>query len=67
MKRAIFMCLLSFVGVALCFSPTLAAEAKKIVFASEIVDVIGPSNKMVGPCRVEESSLPRRRLPVMAR
>jgi formamidase len=26
-----------------------AAEAQKIVFASEIVDVIGPSSKMIGP------------------
>jgi len=49
MKRAISMCLLSLVAVALCFSPVFAAEAKKMVFANEIVDVIGPSCKMVGP------------------
>ncbi len=49
MKRAISMCLLSLVAVALCFSPVFAAEAKKMVFANEIVDVIGPSCKMIGP------------------
>jgi formamidase len=49
MKRSIFVCLLSLVAVLFCFSTTFAAEAKEIVFASEIVPVIGPSSKMIGP------------------
>ena len=49
MKRALFIGCLALVSVLFGLSLVYAAEAQKIVFASEIVDVIGPSSKMIGP------------------
>lgn len=51
MKRAMFISSVVLVSVLLCMSYANAAEAKKMVFASEIVDVIGPSSKMIGPVK----------------
>jgi formamidase len=51
MKRVILI--LSLMGIAILFAlpNSYAAEAQKIVFASQIVDVIGPSAKMIGTVR----------------
>ena len=49
MKRVMLTGSLVLVLVLLGFTYANATETKKIVFASEIVDVIGPSSKMIGP------------------
>jgi len=51
MRKALFISLIVFLWVLIGLAPAMAAEAQKIVFASEIVDVIGPSFKMIGPVR----------------
>jgi formamidase len=49
MKKIMLVGMLTFLCVLLGLSAAMAAEAQKMVFASQIVDVIGPSLKMVGP------------------
>jgi acetamidase/formamidase len=49
MKRATLVCLISLLTIVLSFTPSVASEAKKMIVASEIVDMIGPSCKMIGP------------------
>ena len=49
MKKALFIGCLALVSVLFGLSLVYAAEAQKIVFASQIVDRIGPCCKMAGP------------------
>jgi len=49
MKKNIFMSLCSLTVILLLSSPLSASEATKMVIASEIVDIVGPSSKMIGP------------------
>lgn len=46
MKRALPICFLLLTATLLFFTP--ASEAQKMIIASEIVDIIGPSCKMIG-------------------
>ena len=49
MKRTILILSLIWVSILFALPCTYAAQASKIIFASQIVDVIGPSVKMIGP------------------
>jgi len=49
MRRVVCIGSVALLCLLLGLSSAMAAEAQKIVFASEIVDVIGPSSKMIGP------------------
>ena len=49
MKRTILILSLMWIAILFALPISYAAEAQKIVFASQIVDVIGPSCKMAGP------------------
>jgi len=49
MKRVLLILSLVWVSILFALPFAYAAEAQKIIFASQIVDVIGPSVKMIGP------------------
>ncbi len=49
MKKTVLIALLLSLSILMGIAAAWAAEAQKIVFASQIVDVIGPSSKMIGP------------------
>jgi acetamidase/formamidase len=49
MKKTVLIALLLSLSILMGITAAWAAEAQKIVFASQIVDVIGPSSKMIGP------------------
>ncbi|MDH7500731.1 MAG: acetamidase/formamidase family protein, partial [candidate division NC10 bacterium] len=51
MRNSLFISVVISLWLLIGLAPAMAAEAQKIVFASEIVDVIGPSSKMIGPVR----------------
>ena len=49
MKRVVLVLSLTWMAILFVLPCSYAAQASKIIFASQIVDVIGPSVKMAGP------------------
>ena len=49
MKRVVLVLSLACMAILFALPCSYAAQATKIIFASQIVDVIGPSVKMAGP------------------
>jgi len=49
MKRVVLVLSLTWMAILFVLPCSFAAQASKIIFASQIVDVIGPSVKMAGP------------------